>query len=133
MNSDKIKFGIACSLAGSFLIYSGILYSSLPAVDHPQSALADKGKTLWQQHNCGACHQVYGLGGFLGPDLTNVYSIREADYIKAFIQAGTKTMPAFNMSDNEMAALLSYLKDVDASGIADPRSFKISNDGFVVQ
>jgi hypothetical protein len=42
MNSDKIKFGIACSLAGSFLIYSGILYSSLPAVDHPQSALKGK-------------------------------------------------------------------------------------------
>ena len=32
------------------------------------------GKVLYQKYNCTACHQIYGLGGFLGPDLTIVVS-----------------------------------------------------------
>jgi len=40
------------------------------------SEKALQGQQLWQQNNCFSCHQIYGLGGYLGPDLTNVYSQR---------------------------------------------------------
>ncbi len=41
---------------------------------HPVGAPAAAGKLLYQKYNCQACHQIYGLGGYMGPDLTNVYS-----------------------------------------------------------
>ena len=32
------------------------------------------GRRVWLANNCQACHQLYGFGGFLGPDLTNAAS-----------------------------------------------------------
>lgn len=91
------------------------------------------GKTVWQKYNCGACHQVYGLGGYLGPDLTNVYSTRGENYIKTFIQSGTKIMPAFSLKKDELNDIVFYLKNIDSSGISNPQSFKINKDGTVSQ
>ncbi len=133
MVPDNIKTVVATFLGGSFLVYTLFLYSVLPVSDNLQTAKADAGKHLWQLHNCGACHQVYGLGGFLGPDLTNVYSQRGEEYIKAFIKGGNKTMPAFYLSDQEMESMLSYMRNLDASGSADPRTFSILNDGTIEQ
>src|SRR6185369_4489230 len=82
-----------------FLIYSGYLYTHLPAGDQQVSENVATGKLLWQEYNCGACHQVYGLGGYLGPDLTNSYSRRGSDYIKAFLKGGNQVMPNFHLDD----------------------------------
>jgi nitric oxide reductase subunit C len=76
---------------------------------------------------------VYGLGGYLGPDLTNAYSSRGKDYIKAFLKYGTAAMPKFNLKEPEITALLAYLKEIDASGRSDPRSFTINYDGTIEQ
>ena len=114
-------------------MYSLFIYSNLP-VQHPSvdvKVLA--GKTVWQKYNCGACHQVYGLGGYLGPDLTNVYSTRGENYIKTFIQSGTKIMPAFSLKKDELNDIVFYLKNIDSSGISNPQSFKINKDGTVSQ
>lgn len=80
-----------------------------------QTALA--GKTLWQQKNCIACHQLYGLGGYLGPDLTHIISdsSRGKIYAAAFIKAGGTTMPNFHLTDKETEAIIAYLSYVDAS------------------
>lgn len=117
-----------------FFSYSFFLYS-VPAVKISTSndRSADQGKLLWQQNNCSACHQVYGLGGFLGPDLTNVYSKRGPAYIQAFIRSGTRVMPAFRFNDNEIKHLTAYFKKIDASGNADPRSFTLNYDGTIEQ
>ena len=58
---------------------------------------------VWQKYNCQSCHQLYGLGGYLGPDLTNVYSAKGKGelFIKAFLHAGTKQMPSFDLSKEE--------------------------------
>lgn len=80
-----------------------------------------------------ACHQVFGLGGYLGPDLTNVYSRRDEAYIRAFLQHGSAVMPDFQLSDNDMEALVAYLQILDQSGKADPRSFKIQPNGTIHQ
>lgn len=47
------------------------------------------------------------------------------------VKSGTKQMPAFNLSDKEMDALVEFLKSTDASGIADPRKFKVNNFGMI--
>ena len=71
----------------------------------PISPAADRGRQLYQEHNCVACHQFYGLGGYMGPDLTNVISNRGAAYARAFMAAGTQAMPNFNLRDEELDAL----------------------------
>jgi len=127
------KVLIATALTTAFLCYSFYLYSSLPVQETVFSTTMEKGKELWQDHNCTACHQVYGLGGFLGPDLTNVYSQRGPEYITAFLKNGNLTMPAYQMNDQDIQAMLAYLGHIDQSGISDPRSFKTNYDGTIEQ
>ena len=121
MNFEKNKIIITIGLFIIFTFYSIILYTSVYKNDQSTNDTNHDGKLIWQKYNCGACHQIYGLGGYLGPDLTNIYSRSKQNegYIKSVIQTGVRQMPAFNMSDNEMTALLAYLKGLDATGTAD--------------
>jgi nitric oxide reductase subunit C len=125
------KILIAFFLACAFLMYSLHLYSSLPMLMGNESA--DRGKMIWQKYNCNACHQVYGLGGYLGPDLTNVYSMRREPFIRAIVRSGTKVMPSFYCSDIELDDLIAYLKQIDSSGKSDPRTFTIQANGTIQQ
>jgi nitric oxide reductase subunit C len=118
-------------LVTTFLIYTFYLYANLPFKQVSVSTESLKGKEIWQEKNCNACHQIYGLGGFLGPDLSNVYSLKSPDYIKAFIINGTDIMPKFNLSNEEINCLIAYLKSVDATGKADPKKIKLNIDGTI--
>ncbi len=133
MLTEKRKWLVAAVLVAAFLVYSSFLYISLPFKQSARDPLAAKGKLLWQKNNCVACHQIYGLGGYLGPDLTNVFSKRGPDYIKVFLKAGTPIMPRFNLSAKEMDALVAFLKEVDATGSSDPRTFSIQLNGTIEQ
>jgi len=115
------------------LSYSVFLYCKQPKGADSDYTRADHGKMVWQQYNCNACHQIYGQGGFLGPDLTNSYSKRGENYINAFLQSGTNIMPNFHLSDDERNALLRYLKSVDQSGSADPKTFTVYANGSIAQ
>ena len=44
---------------------------------------ARAGMRLWQENNCQSCHQFYGLGGYMGPDLTNVAARRDEQRLRA--------------------------------------------------
>ncbi len=76
------------------------------------------GQQLWQENNCWSCHQVYGLGGYLGPDLTNIFSTPNKGpyYIKAFLNSGIKSMPKFNFTEDEKEAIVTYLRHIDSTG-----------------
>ncbi len=133
MPFSKPKLIVAVSLVAAFSCYSFFLYSSLPVKNYSINEETSKGKLVWQQYNCNACHQVYGLGGYLGPDLTNVYSLKDVDYVKAFLKSGTAIMPDFHLTEQEIEALTAYLKNIDASGKADPRTFTLNYDGTIEQ
>jgi len=132
MLAEKPKIIILSALILAFLAYTFLLYFSLPQ-SAPADLQADRGKMLWQQHNCTACHQVYGLGGYLGPDLTNSFSKKGPDYIKAFLRNGTNIMPDFNLDEADINALVAYLQNIDASGNASPVSFTIKSNGTIHQ
>ncbi len=133
MFADKYKIALMITLTGTFLYYSFTLYSSPPVKNPLVNKESSEGKLLWQQYNCNSCHQVYGLGGYLGPDLTNVYSKKGPNYIKAFLKSGTEIMPNFHLQKNEINDILAYLKNIDESGKADPRTFTIKKDGTIDQ
>ena len=67
---------IYVTLCTLFLVYSFSIYLQ----PYFKGSVADKtdiaaGRIVWQKNNCQSCHQLYGLGGYLGPDLTNEMSI----------------------------------------------------------
>lgn len=72
----------------------------------------------WQDKNCQSCHQLYGLGGYMGPDLTNTFSAngKGAQYMQSFIKHGTGKMPNFNLTDAEVSNIIAFLAWVDRSG-----------------
>ena len=96
---------------------------------------AVEGRLVWQKYNCQCCHQLYGLGGYLGPDLTNEYSKFQGneDILKALFKGGMKQMPAFNLSKTEENFLIEFLKQTDASGNANPRNYSIHKNGMIEQ
>lgn len=116
-----------------FLGYSSFLYTVQPFPDPPANTAAENGKMVWQNYNCSSCHQIFGLGGYLGPDLTDEYTLRSEAVINSFLISGTIIMPNFHLSEQERSDLIEYLKTVDATGSADPKTFKIYTDGTIEQ
>ena len=123
-------------LSASFIWYSFSIYIK-PLSEKKSAAfnkkMASDGQLVWQNYNCQSCHQLYNLGGYLGPDLTNVISNphKGEKIVRALIKSGTKQMPAFSLSDNEMNSLIEFLKSTDASGNSDLRKFKVINFGML--
>lgn len=103
-----------------FLSYSFFVYTVGTSNENTTMNFnAVKGKYLFQKYNCAACHQLFGLGGYLGPELTKVISTQgkgEA-YATAFIQSGTRRMPDFHLEQQEVSALVDYLKYVDKTAV----------------
>lgn len=123
-------------LCASFLIYSFSIYLkpfSIETAEGFDKKKASDGRIVWQTYNCQSCHQFYGLGGYLGPDLTNIISAKGKGevVIRAMVKSGTKQMPAFNLTEDEYSKLIEFLKSVDKSGTSDPRSFTIQQFGMI--
>ena len=131
MIPEKRKMIVLLLLLFCYLLYSLILYSELPVKLYSKNQEGEIGKLVWQKYNCNSCHQLYGLGGYLGPDLTNVYSSRSKEYIKSFLMNGTATMPKFNINEYEINSLIQYFRSIDNSGKSDPRIFRIKTDGTI--
>lgn len=82
------------------------------------TAEAKAGQEIWQEKNCQSCHQLYGLGGYMGPDLTNVITKRDKAYILAMVQNGTRKMPNFHLSADDAKSVIAFLSWVNVSGFA---------------
>lgn len=109
---------IALVLFILFLIYTVLVYTTGTASDIKMSEAAIKGKLLYQKHNCTACHQIYGLGGYLGPELTTVIAQQgRPEYSKAILRTGTQRMPNFNLSDDEINSMIEFLKYINQTAV----------------
>jgi len=131
-----IKQLIFWSLVSLFLADSAFVYSSGAGDSGPVNnpgELAMTGKMLFQEHNCIACHQIYGLGGYMGPDLTNVQSGKGKDGgpSRAFLRLGTNRMPDFHLKETELDALIAYLKYINKTGRSPVMDFTIQYDGTI--
>ena len=72
------KIAIFSALFGLYLLYSFTVYTkgtdNNVTVSATERLKINYGKQVFQQYNCIACHQLYGLGGYLGPELTTAFS-----------------------------------------------------------
>ncbi|WP_305856538.1 c-type cytochrome [Balneatrix alpica] len=104
--------------------------SVLPKTDNranitPQVSL---GKKVWEENNCIGCHTLLGEGAYYAPELGNVYQRfgHSTDAIIAFIKSrpaegipGRRSMPQFNLSEEELQAVAEFLKyssQINAAG-----------------
>jgi nitric oxide reductase subunit C len=102
-----------------FALYSLAVYRySAGSSESAPSAAANEGWKVWQEKNCQSCHQLYGLGGYMGPDLTNVISKKGAGHVHTFVQYGTGRMPNFHLNSREIESITAFLAWVDQSGNA---------------
>ena len=104
----------------AFSAFSWMVYSHCDDNNRegmPNQQVVD-GWKLWQDKNCQGCHQLYGLGGYLGPDVTNTMSEpgKGPLYMQTLIKYGTGRMPNYNLNDTEVNHLVSFLAWVDKSG-----------------
>ena len=80
-----------------------------------------RGKLVWEQNNCVGCHSLLGEGAYFAPELGNAY-VRygnNTEALKAFIKSrpadgipGRRSMPQFNLSEEDLEAVAQFLKYV---------------------
>jgi len=77
------------------------------------------GKKVWEDNDCIGCHTLLGEGAYFAPELGNVYTRfgNSTDAIKGFIMSrpkngipGRRSMPQFNLSEEELTAVAEFLK-----------------------
>jgi nitric oxide reductase subunit C len=114
------KIIVFLSLFTLFILFSLLVYTSGTATSTVvMNQQAINGKMLYQKYNCSACHQIYGLGGYLGPELTTVISLRKHDegYSRSIMQHGSQRMPNFHLSATEINEMMEFLKYVDTTAL----------------
>lgn len=105
-----------------FLALTFQTHSALPERDN-RAAINDTialGKKVWEENDCIGCHTLLGEGAYFAPELGNVYKrFGSTDAIKGFIASrpkdgvpGRRSMPQFNLSDEELTAVAEFLKYV---------------------
>lgn len=130
--NNRVMYFVLCA---SFVFYSGYVYTKGTEAAHvpPMNDMERRGAEVFQQYNCVACHQFYGLGGYMGPDLTNTISNRGAAVARAFISSGTATMPNLGLTTEEVDAVVAYLEFVDKTGTYPPKDYDVRWFGTVEQ
>lgn len=106
------------------LLFLGLtLHTSwaLPERDHREniSPKVAMGKKVWEENDCIGCHTLLGEGAYFAPELGNVYTRfgNSKETLIAFIKGrpaegvpGRRSMPQFNLSDEELDAVAEFLK-----------------------
>jgi cbb3-type cytochrome oxidase cytochrome c subunit len=82
-------------------------------------AFAVEGAMVYQTQQCGACHQVNGMGQKLGPVLNGVGTRRSREWLEQHFRDPQKmspgsTMPPYKFTSKDMDRIVSYLMALPA-------------------
>lgn len=109
----------ALAIAAGYLAVGGAVFVAPSRSEPPPDVAAQvaAGGAVWRANNCVSCHSLFGLGGHVGPDLTNVIKWRGPDYVRGTLMTGRPGMPVYSgIPAGEMADLLAYLTHVNRTG-----------------
>lgn len=98
-------------LVACFAVQTGLVYSD--EVDLRLSDDAVQGRKLFHDGSCQVCHQLWGQGGFLGPDLTNAASRVDPTRLASLLTVGSGQMPAFGYTDEQVRQMAAFLEELD--------------------
>ena len=100
--------------------------SATPSRTSPARRTVAKGRKLFFANNCYGCHRIEGLSdGTLAPDLTEAGKKFKVDYLWESIvdpraNLATSFMPKFNLGDDDVKALVIFLKSRKGRNFAEP-------------
>jgi len=106
---------LCCFFALSFVVYRDDPVGNAQGFMQLSSA-GTAGLRVWREQNCNTCHQLYGFGGYLGPDLTHVAQRVDEGTFRQIVRGGVGPMPAIALDDDSLSALYAFLSEMDASG-----------------
>lgn len=109
------KKALLCVLVTCFVVQTGLVYSD--DVDIVLSEDAAQGRRLYHDGACQVCHQLWGQGGFLGPDLTNAASRVDEARLASLLTVGSGQMPAFEYSVRQIGYVRAFLEEIDRPDI----------------
>jgi nitric oxide reductase subunit C len=119
---ERVTPLVVAVLLGGFSAWTGLAWTHPgPGPARMASPAALEGKAAWLRHNCQACHQTFGLGGYLGPDLTNAMERRGPAYVRMILRDGRGQMPRLPLEPREIDALVEYLDHVNRTGVFPPK------------
>ncbi len=111
------------AVAACFFVQTALVWLDLgarPGSTVPIAPSARQGQTIFRSHGCQSCHAVFGMGGFLGPDLTNAARRVPPARFAELLQFGSGAMPAYHLDQNERDAVSAYLAAIDSTGQGTP-------------
>ncbi len=98
-------------LVAFFAVQTALVYSD--DADIVLSNDAVEGRKLFHAGSCQVCHQLWGQGGFLGPDLTNAASRVDETRLVSLLTVGSGQMPVFDFDRREIGYIRAFLEEID--------------------
>jgi len=98
-------------LVACFAVQTGLVYSD--DKNAPLSEAGVRGRQIFHENACQVCHQMYGQGGFLGPDLTNAASRVDQTRLVSLLTVGSGQMPAFDFDESQISDVRAFLEEID--------------------
>ncbi len=107
----------------SVILIAFLIPLSKPCYAEPEAADMREpiapGKDVYNLKGCGGCHKIAGVGGDLGPDLTNEGNIISHDagwHQRHFLEPQSvvpgSTMPKIDLTESERGALIAFLQSL---------------------
>jgi cytochrome c2 len=98
-------------LIGTVVLMGSAMSGSLAQA---QEGSVEKGKEVFSAKKCAICHKVNGVGGKMGPDLSDIGDKKDSEWLTKFLKDPKSLMPeakmpAFKGSDQELQDLVAYL------------------------
>ena len=113
----QIRKLVMTVLVSTFLVQGWFVYTDKMGRQNPAlSQGAQHGQQIWRTQNCQTCHQLFGLGGFLGPDLTHVTERFPRDAFGSTLQNSPSPMPVYNLGEADMKDLYTFLQRINQAG-----------------
>jgi len=75
-----------------------------------------RGKQVWEANNCMGCHTILGEGAYYAPELTQVYTRRGPDFIRAMLTnpeamyPGQRRMVQYHFTPEQIDDLMAFLQ-----------------------